>query len=156
MGELGEEHRREVTQHAEGASFGIHAGLQGETVNHSAWNGVENLLEDEHIGPGWWCFVHNTLPSGRDFNSTPAHFFARSYVFLWDGCRSNSKNFSQQFELYATLARIPETLIPSQIPLKLVPFTIDPNYFRSRTFGNETLKKILIPPRSRSCGVTLD
>ena len=63
----------------------------GEKVDHSARNEVENLLEDEHIGPGWWCFVHNTLPSGRDFNSTPAHFFAASYAFLWDGCESKPK-----------------------------------------------------------------
>ena len=88
MGELGEEHRREVTYHAEGAGFGIHAGLQGETVDHSARNEVENLLEDDHIGPDWWCLVHYPLPCGRDFNSTPAHFFARSYAFLWDGCES--------------------------------------------------------------------
>jgi hypothetical protein len=36
------------------------------------------FLSFEHIGPGWCGFVHFTLPSGRDFNSTPARFFALS------------------------------------------------------------------------------
>jgi hypothetical protein len=47
-------------------------------VDQSARNEVEHLLEDDHIGPGWCCVVHNALPSGRDFNSTPARFPALS------------------------------------------------------------------------------
>ena len=78
MGELSEEHRRKMAHHAEGSGFGFHARRNGEAVDHSARNEVEHLLEDDHIGAGWCSFVHNTLPSGRDFNSTPARFSAPS------------------------------------------------------------------------------
>ena len=59
-------------------STGLHAGFKGVAVDQSARNEVEHLLEDDHIGPGWCCVVHNALPSGRDFNSTPARFPALS------------------------------------------------------------------------------
>ena len=78
MGELGEEHRRKMAHDAEAAGFGLHAGFEGVAVDQSARNEVEHLFEDDHIGPGWCGFVHNTLPSGRDFNSTPARFFTLS------------------------------------------------------------------------------
>ena len=75
MGELCKEHCRKMAQDAEGAGFGIHARFAGVPVDHFARNEVENLLENDHIGAGWCCFVHITLPSGRDFNLTPARFF---------------------------------------------------------------------------------
>ena len=74
MGELSEEHRREMAQDAEGAGFGFHARFAGVPVDHFARNEVENLLENDHIGAGWCFVVHITLPSGRDFNLTPARF----------------------------------------------------------------------------------
>lgn len=58
VGELGEEHRAKMAPRAEGASFGFHARGKGEAVNHSARNEVEYLLEDDHIGAGWYSFVH--------------------------------------------------------------------------------------------------
>ena len=56
VGELGEEHRREMAQDAEGAGLGLHARLAGVAVDHSARNEVENLLEDDHIGCGLVLF----------------------------------------------------------------------------------------------------
>jgi len=32
------------------------------------------------------------LPSGRDFNLTPARFFTLNYEFLWDDCESISSD----------------------------------------------------------------
>ena len=58
MGELGEEHGREMAQHTKRAGLSIHAGFAGVTVNQSARNEVENLFEGDHIGPGWCLFVH--------------------------------------------------------------------------------------------------
>jgi hypothetical protein len=51
VGEQGEEHRGKMTQHREGAGLGYHACGKGVAVDHSARNEVENLLEDDHIGP---------------------------------------------------------------------------------------------------------
>ncbi len=59
VGELGEEHGREMAQHAERAGLGIHAGFTGVAVDQSVRNEVENLFEDDHIGPGWCLFVHS-------------------------------------------------------------------------------------------------
>lgn len=59
MGELGEEHRREMAHDAEAAGFGFHARISGVAVDQSARNEVEYLLENDHIGPGW-CFVVHT------------------------------------------------------------------------------------------------
>ena len=53
MGELGEEHGREVAQDAERAGLGIHARLAGVPVAHSARNEVENLLENDYIAADW-------------------------------------------------------------------------------------------------------
>ena len=78
MGELGEEHRGKMAQHTETAGFRLHPGRQGMAIDHSARNEVEDLLEDDHIGAGWCCFCHTPLPSGRDFDSTPARFSALS------------------------------------------------------------------------------
>jgi len=73
MGERCEEHGREVADHAEGAGFGIHPRLAGVAIDQSKRNVVENLLEDDYIAAGC-CFVHDTLPSGRICNLTPAQF----------------------------------------------------------------------------------
>ena len=78
MGELGEEHGRKMAQHAEAASLGLHTSFKGVAIDQSARNEVEHLFQDDHIGPGWCCFLHNTLPSGRDFDSTPARISALS------------------------------------------------------------------------------
>ena len=64
-----------MADHAEAPGFAFHPRLKGMAVDHSSRNEVENLFEDDHIGPGWCGFVHNTLPSGRDFKSAPARFF---------------------------------------------------------------------------------
>jgi hypothetical protein len=53
VGELGEEHRGKLAHHAERARLGLDAGFKRVTVDHSARNEVENLLEDDHVGPGW-------------------------------------------------------------------------------------------------------
>lgn len=58
VGELGKEHRRKMAHYAEAAGFGFHAGLQSVTVDHSASNEVEHLLEGDHIGAVWCSFVH--------------------------------------------------------------------------------------------------
>ena len=58
VGELGEEHRRKMAHHAEGAGFGFHAGLQGVAIDHSARNEIEHLLEDDPIAAGGCSFVH--------------------------------------------------------------------------------------------------
>jgi len=55
MGELGEEHRREVAQNAGGSGSGIHACLGGVAIDQSERNQVENLLDDDHIDAGWCC-----------------------------------------------------------------------------------------------------
>ena len=40
----------------------------------NARNEFVSLLENDHIGAGWCLFVHDSLPSGRDFKLTPARF----------------------------------------------------------------------------------
>jgi len=67
---LGEEHRQEMAQDAEGAGLGFHACLEGVPVDHSTRNEVENQLENDHIGPGWCYFVHTLPASGRHFSLT--------------------------------------------------------------------------------------
>lgn len=74
VGELGEEHRGEMAGNAEGAGLRIDARFAGVAADEMARNEIEDLLEDDHIGAGWCCFVHTPLPSGRDLNSTPARF----------------------------------------------------------------------------------
>jgi len=73
MGELGEEHRREVAQNAGGSGSGIHACLGGVAIDQSERNEVENLLEDDHIGPGWCCFFsfHPTEWQGFQLSTSP-------------------------------------------------------------------------------------
>ena len=91
MGELGEEHGRKMAEDAEGAGLGLHAGFAGVAIDQSPWNEVEKLLEDDDIGSGWCGFIHDTLPSGRDFDPAPARFSVVSHNFLWDGCVLNFK-----------------------------------------------------------------
>lgn len=47
---------------------------------------VEQLLENYYIAAGWWCVFYYTLPSGRDLNSTPAHFPTFNYTVPWGAC----------------------------------------------------------------------
>lgn len=74
VGELREEHRREMAGDAEGAGLGIDSRLAGVAADQMARNEIEHLLEDDHIRAGWCLLVHTTLPSGRDFKLTPARF----------------------------------------------------------------------------------
>ena len=45
-------------------------------VDHFVRNEVENLFEDDHLGPGRRLVVHHTLAGGRDFRTAPAIFSA--------------------------------------------------------------------------------
>ena len=85
-GELRKDHRGQMARHTEGAGLGLNSGLDRQAVDHSTRNEVEKLLENDHIAPGWCGGIHFTLPSGRDFTSTPARFYSFDYVSLWDGC----------------------------------------------------------------------
>jgi hypothetical protein len=62
-----------MTQHAERAGLGFHTCLKGVAVDHSARNEVENLLEDDNIAAGWWCFFHKhpTEWQGFKLNTSP-------------------------------------------------------------------------------------
>jgi len=53
-GELGEEHRGEMTRRSEGAGLVLDAGLTGDPIDHSEGNELEHLLEDDDIGAGWF------------------------------------------------------------------------------------------------------
>jgi hypothetical protein len=57
VAELGEEHRREVAQDAEGPGLVRHADFPGVAVDHSERNEVECLLEDDYIAAGWCCVI---------------------------------------------------------------------------------------------------
>ena len=59
---------------ADGPGLVRRAGLPGYAVDHSERNVVEYLLEDNYVAAGWCCVIHNTLPSGRIFDLTPARF----------------------------------------------------------------------------------
>jgi hypothetical protein len=65
-------------------------------VDHFARNEVENLLENDHIGAGWCFFVHITLPSGRDFNLTPARFLLSTMNSCGMAVKTNRRNFLQK------------------------------------------------------------
>lgn len=72
MGELGEEHRGKMAPHSEGSRLVLHVCFACVPVDQTARHEVVNLLKNDNIGPNWCFFVHNTLPSGWNFNSTPA------------------------------------------------------------------------------------
>ena len=59
---------------ADGPGLVRRAGFPGYAVDHSERNVVEYLLEDDYVAAGWCCVIHNTLPSGRIFDLTPARF----------------------------------------------------------------------------------
>lgn len=75
-----------LPEHGKAPGFGINARLSGMAVDQSERTEIEHLLENERIGADLCLFIHNTLPSRRDFNSTPTRASNRKYALLRDGC----------------------------------------------------------------------
>ena len=75
MGELSEEHGREVAQYGEGSGLVLHPRFTGMPVDHSARNEVENLLENAYIAAGWCLVVHNTPTEWQGFEFNTSSLF---------------------------------------------------------------------------------
>ena len=78
MGELSEEHRGKMAHRAEATGLGLHVGFEGVELDYSVRDGVEHLLEDDHIGPDW-CgfFIPPPEWQALQFNPSP-HFRSNS------------------------------------------------------------------------------